>query len=210
MTPIEKLAIAVADMRGRHRPICHFLTAVRLVADECEPSPALDAVREQADKMLAQCRTFCCEYDNLRSLVGQLEYMEGVKEPRFWMGEINTTGEPEKCRQAEMLKPPAQLNRWAAQSRGAPDEDEQGHTQGEQCYEGQPVGGGREGHVRIGPPRQGPREVRQEAAETERGQGAEDKGNAGENQQAGSHGRTPIGTGGSMAHERAEVKGNPG
>lgn len=103
MTSVEKLAIAVAKMREGLRPACHFLVAIRLVVDECEPSPALNAVREQVDKMLAQHRALCCEYDNLRSLVAQLEYAEGVKEPRFWIGEINTTGEPEKCSQAATL-----------------------------------------------------------------------------------------------------------
>jgi hypothetical protein len=107
MTSIEKLAQVVADMREKAIiPPCHFLGATRLVCDECEPSPALDAVREQADKMLAQCRALCCEYNNLRSLVGVLEHERGIENPRFYAGKINTTGEPVRCKQREMMKRP--------------------------------------------------------------------------------------------------------
>jgi len=105
MNGLGKLTIAVADMRGKsHRRNCHWLAAIRLVAEgECEPSLARDAVLEQVDKMLAMCRAFCCEYDNLRVLTARLEREQGVKVPRFWCGKINKTGDPKKCRQCEAL-----------------------------------------------------------------------------------------------------------
>ncbi len=111
MNPIEKLAVAVQCMRDKQvlHPPCHFLGVIRLVAEgECCPSPARNAILKQADKMLAQCRALCCEYDNLRSLVGTLEREQGVKDPRFWIGEINRTCEPHRCTQRVTMKLGAQ------------------------------------------------------------------------------------------------------
>jgi len=100
----EKLAQAVSGMRGSLPPTCLEMVtqasrAIRLAVDEFGSSPALDAVQKQADKVLAQVRALCCEYNNLRALMARLEREQGIESPRFWCGEINTTGEPTKCKQ---------------------------------------------------------------------------------------------------------------
>lgn len=157
MNSIEKLAIAVAKMKEKMPPTCHYLSAIRLVLRELDEAPAWDArtryfrgdlvlfetalyqakrdvprnggcapadhgfwkivdastkeaIAEQVEEMLRLCRNLCCGYDNLKALMGRLEREQGVEAPRFWCGEINTTGEPEKCKQAAMLNPPAQLS----------------------------------------------------------------------------------------------------
>ena len=191
MTPIGKLAIAVADMRGRHRPICHFLTAVRLVVNECEPSPALEVVKEQVEKMLAQCRAFCCEYDNLRSLMGQLERTSGVKEPRFWIGEINKTGEPVHCRQNVTLRRPSR----SPLSREKPvGKDGEGDRQRQQDDEGHPVNDGPKDDVGVDRQRKGPCEVGHQPARGKSAPGPDaekgtaEEGNGEAPQSADSHG----------------------
>lgn len=109
MTSTEKLAIAIAKMRGSLQPACHFLSVIRIVAvDECEPSPARDVVIKQVDKMLSQCQSLCCEYDNLRALMARLEREGGVETPRFWCGEINQTGKPAHCQ----MKLPDEITTW--------------------------------------------------------------------------------------------------
>lgn len=105
-SPIEKLTQVVAAMRAAEISTCPYLVATRLVIDECEPSPALDAVREQVDKMLAQVRGVCVSYDNLRSLIGTLERERGVEKPWFYVAPLNETSEPRKCKQCGMMKRP--------------------------------------------------------------------------------------------------------
>ena len=150
MNGIRKLAIAVAGMKAKMPPTCHYLSAIKLVLDELDEAPAWnaetkyhrgdvvrfetvlyravrdvprnggcapadqdyweivntstkEAVRLQVETMLRMCRNLCCAYDNLKALTGRLEREQGVEAPQFWCGEINTTGEPEKCRQCEIL-----------------------------------------------------------------------------------------------------------
>ena len=98
MNPTEKLAIAVKSMWGKNTPWCHHLGALRLVAEnECEPSPALDAVKAQVELIQALCRKMCVGYDNLRAEMGRLEKEQGIEKPRFWCGPLNQSDIPTKC-----------------------------------------------------------------------------------------------------------------
>jgi len=85
MNPVEKLSMVVKSMHGGTPSYCNHLGALMLVIDrECEPSPELDALREQVQKMRVQTRELCGSYDVLRSLTGALELSSCV-EPQFYV-----------------------------------------------------------------------------------------------------------------------------
>ena len=84
------------------------------------------------------------------------------------------------------------LHCGTAQPHGAPTEDDQSSTQGEQHHKGQALSGGCKGDGTIGRPGQGARQMGQEATPAERPQSTEgEKGNGGK-QQAGSHGHDSL------------------
>ena len=99
----NRLTVVLKAMWGKNCPSCHHTAALFHVAREYPPSPAMDAVKAQVDKMLANEREWCVLFDNLRSLVGAWEREQGAEKPAFYEGEINATDKPTKCRHAEML-----------------------------------------------------------------------------------------------------------
>ena len=101
---IDKLGLGVKALWGKNIPWCHTLGYVRLVADECEPSPALAEVVKEVDKLLELCRQQCVVFDNLRSKMGTLERERGAKNPLFWEGKINDSSRPVRCCQFPDLK----------------------------------------------------------------------------------------------------------
>lgn len=104
MTSIERLTTLVGDIKPLLKPTCQWLCALTVVLQEQPETPTTAALRKQVEKMLAQCRALCCEYDNLRSLTGRLEKEQRVEDPKFWEGEINLTCEPGKCRQRKIIE----------------------------------------------------------------------------------------------------------
>jgi len=102
----ERLTVLVKALWGKNCPLCHHTGALYHVAREYPPSPAMDAMKDQIDKMLVSEREWCVLFDNLRSLVGAWEREQGVEQPVFYEGEINGTACPMKCGHAEMLAGP--------------------------------------------------------------------------------------------------------
>ncbi len=123
MTSIEKLTIVVQGMWGKNISWCHHLGAALLVIEkECKPSPALDAVKEQVEKVQSLCREMCVGYDNLRALMGRLEQEQGIKEPRFRCGKIKDSGGPAKCQIGACDRVPRDAKKQDSYGQGVNDD----------------------------------------------------------------------------------------
>lgn len=95
MNSTEKLAMAVPNMRSSLMMWCGHLNAIHIVAsNECEPSPARDALLSHIEETHNKVKAMCSAYDTLRSLVGALELEQDVR-PRFYVDEH--AGKVYKC-----------------------------------------------------------------------------------------------------------------